>query len=62
MPGVDSHDAMETFRTTIRWGSYVFVLLAILLSSSLVLGPLTGSLQAVFLSKALIGALRLAGL
>lgn len=55
------HGAMDTFRTTIRWGSFVFVLLSFATSSSLLYGPVSGTLRAVFSSKVLLSILEQAG-
>lgn len=53
--------AMDTFRTTIRWGSFVFLFLSFATTSLLFHGPVSGTIQAVFSSKMFLSILEQAG-
>lgn len=46
--------AMDTYRTMIRWGSFVFVLLSLATCSSLLNGLVAGVIRTVFSSELLL--------
>jgi hypothetical protein len=54
--------AMDTLRTTIRLGAYVFLMVSLSTSLLLVLGPVSSSLRAVFLPQLLLRILDSAGM
>lgn len=51
------HGALDTFRTTIRWGSLVFLFLSFATTSLLFYGPVSKTIQAVFSSKTFLSIL-----
>ena len=55
------HGAMDTFRTMIRWGSFVFLFLSFATSSALLYGPVSGVVRTVFSSNVLLSILDQAG-
>ncbi|MCL4781604.1 MAG: hypothetical protein KJZ70_01090 [Bryobacterales bacterium] len=48
---------MDTFRTMIRWGSFVFLFLSFATSSALLYGPVSGAVRTVFSSSVLLSIL-----
>ncbi len=53
--------ALDTFRTTIRWGSFVFLFLSFATTSLLLYGPVSRTIHAVFSSKTFLSILEQAG-